>query len=1449
MTRTVSVKLTADVTDLRSKLREGGAAVRQLTGELDKAAKGGHLDKVSDQAALMGAGLLGAAGAAVKMAADFDKAMSGVSVGVQDAQGHMGALRAAAIQAGKDTQYSATQAANGITELGKAGIQSADILGGGLKGALSLAAAGQLDVGEAASIAASAMTQFKLAGNQVPHVADLLAAAAGKAQGSVHDMGAALNQSGLVAGQFGLSVEDTTGVLAEFANAGLIGSDAGTSLRTMLIALANPSKQTQTLMDQLGVSFYDASGKFIGFNGVAQVLQTRLKGLTDQQRQQALGQIFGNDAIRAASILYTDGAKGVDKWRGAVDASGYAAETAQKQTNNLAGDVERLKGSVETLFIESGSGANGGLRVLTKGLNTLVDQFSSMPPLVGSTITVLAGLGGAALLGLAGWVKLRKGIADAVEQLSAMGPTGEKAAGALGKVSSAAGKAAIVFAGLEVLEVVADHFGAASANVNGLTNALTNYVNTGKVAGELSNVFGSDLSDLGKNAQTADAATHGFWGGLNDLTSSIPGVHGAVDALNESIFGLSFNQATDNMASLDQALTSSITSINDYNKASQLWQQVLSKSGLDTQALAKLLPNTYQELQKESAASEQSAGSLNKYSGSAAGATGKLGDLNSALQIGKDAQQKYATEADAVAGAARGEHDAIAALHDLLKSETDPIFKLIDAQKKNADSLKAAKKAQDAMTDAVDKYGPKSKQARAAQAKFHEASLDSAKSALDLQDAVGGLSNTFNGKLDPAFVTALKKAGLTSSQIKDVAKQFNGAKTSADKYANGGPYAPKVSAPGAKQAKAQLLDAKHAADAVAGQYVIATKVTGQGKVEAELRKLSGMQQALKSANTLGQLSGGRGDGPGFDTGGWTGPGDTLQPAGIVHADEFVIKKSSRRKIESAAPGLLDQMNATGYVPGYAGGGGVFPFPVNLKNTKVPNPVYASPAGGGETYKWILAVVAKAFPGLHATSTFRPGAITLSGNRSYHAVGRAVDWPPSKPLAEWINLHYMGPTRELITPWNSLNIKNGRRHTYTGDIYAQHAGTGRFKGNAHDHWAMANGGIIPEHVIGVGRSGRTYEFGEAGPERVTPMRGYAGGGLVNVGPSTSSSSRGSRLDTADAILAARSAVDQLTSSLKENGRTFSMATQKGRDNRSSLISGIKAAQDAAKAKYDETGSVKAANKVYDDYIRQLDASLKKMKVNTATRRALIKAYSERPAYDLSNTALSNSSARVKSVQDFASAEDALANAKTAFAWTKPTFSGRTEQGRAELQTLFSYLSAAEAAAQSQYQETGNAKTATAFYNGYISQLRTILLKAGITKAQVNSLLNQYARITLTRNRWGGLYTHAADGALTDAQIAPAGPTRYAWAEASTGGELFAPKNGNLAKTRAQVGWAVSNWWGGQVTWQPGARTATPPTAKPQEVHLYVHDGKIEGLVRAEVDNSIGSVVSAVIYQSV
>ncbi|MDV3197460.1 MAG: phage tail tape measure protein, partial [Sweet potato little leaf phytoplasma] len=144
------------------------------------------------------------------------------------------------------------------------------------------------------------MTQFKLSGEDIPHIADLLAAGAGKAQGSVHDMGEALNQAGLVASQTGLSIEETTGGLAAFASAGLTGSDAGTSFKTMLAAMTPNSKEAAKAMEELGLSAFDANGEFIGLSEYAGVLQSSLSKMTDEQRIATMETIFGSDAILIA---------------------------------------------------------------------------------------------------------------------------------------------------------------------------------------------------------------------------------------------------------------------------------------------------------------------------------------------------------------------------------------------------------------------------------------------------------------------------------------------------------------------------------------------------------------------------------------------------------------------------------------------------------------------------------------------------------------------------------------------------------------------------------------------------------------------------------------------------------------------------------------------------------------------------------------------------------------------------------------------------------------------------------------------------------------------------------------------------------------------------------------------------------------------------------------------
>jgi TP901 family phage tail tape measure protein len=437
--RTVTATLALNAQNYIAGMNRAAAATRDFATKANAAVGKNKvsIERLGKASGLIGAGLAVGVVAAVKSAADFDSAMSSVAATGADAKNNLVALRQAAIQAGADTKFSATEAAGGLESLAKAGVSSKDALGGGLKGALDLAAAGNLNVSDSAEVAATAMTQFGLAGSQVPHIADLLAAGAGKAQGEVSDMAQALNQSGLVAAQFGLSIEDTTGTLAAFANAGLVGSDAGTSFKTMLQRLANPSAQASDAMKKLGINAYDAQGNFVGITSLADQLKNKLGPLTQAQRNAALATIFGSDAIRSASILYEQGASGIQTWIDNVNQTGYASDVAATKMDNLKGDLEQLRGSFETALIGLGEGANGPLRSLVQSITDAVNSFNTLGDGTKSAVLAVGGIGAGALLGVAGVAKLAVGTSEAIGAFRSLAASAPRLASALRTVGAA----------------------------------------------------------------------------------------------------------------------------------------------------------------------------------------------------------------------------------------------------------------------------------------------------------------------------------------------------------------------------------------------------------------------------------------------------------------------------------------------------------------------------------------------------------------------------------------------------------------------------------------------------------------------------------------------------------------------------------------------------------------------------------------------------------------------------------------------------------------------------------------------------------------------------------------------------------------------------------------------------------------------------------------------------
>lgn len=448
--RDVTVSLRASVSGFVAGIRTAQAQVKGFNDSLEKSfAKRRALNELGTAAGVMGAAAAAGLGFAIKAAADFDQAMSNVEATGKDAARNMDGLREAAMKAGADTQFSATEAAQGIENLLKAGVKAKDVMAGGLTGALNLAAAGQIEVADAAEIAATAMTQFNLKGKDVPHIADLLAAGAGKAQGEVTDMAMALKRGGLVASNVGLTIEETTGTLAAFASAGLLGSDAGTSLKAMFLRLQNPASGTAELMQELGISLYDAKGNFVGMGNLAGELEDALKGMTQEQRDSTLATIFGSDAVRAATVLYKEGEKGIDGWVKKVNDQGYAADAAATKMDNLSGDFEQLKGSLETALIGTGEGAQGPLRNFVQGLTSLTNTYNAMPEPVKKIVA--AALFGGAVLGGGAFVATRliSGVASLKENLHSLGITSGQATTGMQKAKIAArGLAGIAGMGL-----------------------------------------------------------------------------------------------------------------------------------------------------------------------------------------------------------------------------------------------------------------------------------------------------------------------------------------------------------------------------------------------------------------------------------------------------------------------------------------------------------------------------------------------------------------------------------------------------------------------------------------------------------------------------------------------------------------------------------------------------------------------------------------------------------------------------------------------------------------------------------------------------------------------------------------------------------------------------------------------------------------------------------------
>ncbi|MFI8569856.1 phage tail tape measure protein [Rhodococcus sp. NPDC078407] len=336
----------------------------------------------------------------------------------------MAAVSARAKELGNDislSNTSASDAAAAMGELAKGGL-NVDQAMSAAKGTLQLAAAAGIDAASAATIQSQALQSFGLSADYAATAADVLANAANASSAEITDISAGLAQSGAVANQFGLTIEDTAATLGILSNAGIAGSDAGTLLKSALLAITDQGKPAQAAIEELGLSLYDTNGQFVGMSSLFGQLDAAAASMTPELYQAATATLFGSDAMRLAGVAAEQGQAGYDKMHTAIERQGAAAEVAAAKSKGLPGAMASIQNSAETLALElydlidgpMEQYARAGAEKLNGASGDIVDGFktvgSTVAPVIGalgSAATAIGGLPGPVLAATGALVALR----------------------------------------------------------------------------------------------------------------------------------------------------------------------------------------------------------------------------------------------------------------------------------------------------------------------------------------------------------------------------------------------------------------------------------------------------------------------------------------------------------------------------------------------------------------------------------------------------------------------------------------------------------------------------------------------------------------------------------------------------------------------------------------------------------------------------------------------------------------------------------------------------------------------------------------------------------------------------------------------------------------------------------------------------------------------------------
>lgn len=284
-------------------------------------------------------------------------------------------LRAKAEELGAKTRFSATEAGQGMENLARAGWKTGQIMSG-IGPVLSFATANAIDLGSAAGIVADGLSQFGLQAQDTGMFTDVLSATAAAANTDIGLLGETLKYAGAPAGALGYKLQDVAVAMGLMANKGIKGSQAGTTLRSAMTRLANPTGESAKAMKKLGISITDSSGKVKPFAVLMQELRGKFSKLNEAQKAQMASTIFGQEAMSGMLAIVNSSDEEFNKMTNAIkNCDGQTKKMADTMDGGLGGAIANVKSAWEGLLIKLGNMQDGFLVDAFNGLANVLQEL------------------------------------------------------------------------------------------------------------------------------------------------------------------------------------------------------------------------------------------------------------------------------------------------------------------------------------------------------------------------------------------------------------------------------------------------------------------------------------------------------------------------------------------------------------------------------------------------------------------------------------------------------------------------------------------------------------------------------------------------------------------------------------------------------------------------------------------------------------------------------------------------------------------------------------------------------------------------------------------------------------------------------------------------------------------------------------------------------------------